>query len=100
MIPVAPAAGRLHSLFGRFFGTWRHRDNGSLRDFQLQSIRRHPPGYRVVLHGENGPAQAAACYYLIAGLQGVEHSLPLLLAPLLRQDKQKVEDGEYKEERG
>ena len=54
----------------------------------------------VILQRHNRPAQATAGRDLIARFQFFQHSLPLLLPPLLRHDQQKVKDGENKDQWG
>ena len=53
----------------------------------------------VILDRHDGATQSATGGYLVTGFELVQHALPLLLPPLLRQDQKKVENREDKDER-
>lgn len=51
---------------------------------------------RVIFHGDNDAAYAAAGGYPVACFELIDHLLPFLLFLLLRHDKQQIEDGKNK----
>src|SRR5580692_12142764 len=68
--------------------------------FKPQIVRRNPEVDVLILERNDRTSQASGGYHLVPGFQVVQHGLPLLLAPLLRHDKQEIENGENKDERG
>jgi hypothetical protein len=53
----------------------------------------------IVPQGNDGSAQPSAGHDLVPVLQIIQHLLPLLLAPLLRHDQQKIKNREDENER-
>ena len=53
----------------------------------------------IILDGHDGATNASTGNHLVSRFQLLQHLLPLLLAPLLRHDQEKIEDGKNEDER-
>src|SRR5882762_7588817 len=78
---------RLLSSFRR-----RHRYHRRAAGFELQIVRRHAQGQRIVLEADDRPAKPAAGYDLVPVFQFAQHKLPLFLLPLLRHNQEEIKD--------
>jgi len=71
---------------------------GSLYDLKLHIVRGETKLDSVILDRDDRPAETACRRYLIAGLQLVQHFLPLLLTLLIGPDEHEVENNNNKDE--
>src|SRR5581483_96676 len=69
-----------------------YRNHGRARDLQAYVVRGNAQVQEVFAQGNDGAPQTAAGHHPVSCLKGGQHCLPFLLAPLLRQDQQKVKD--------
>src|ERR1700722_3075327 len=67
-------------------------------DFHAQIIGRHAEVNRIVFQRNDSASQAAAGGDLVAGLELVEHALPLFLTALLRENQEKIKNGENEDD--
>src|SRR5580704_6335405 len=83
-----------------FFLRGRDLGHGGLGHFQPQVVRRHSQVHGVILQSHDRSLQAPGGYDLIAGLEGIQHGRPFLLAALLGKNQQEIKDRKNKNERG
>src|ERR1039457_6945403 len=82
-------------LFGLdFFLGRRDLQHRRLGHFQQEIIRRNAQMNAIVLERHDRSPQAAAGGDLVAGLEPVQHGLPLFLTALLGQNQEKIKNGE------
>ena len=54
---------------------------------------------RIILNGDDGPANAGGRLHFVAGFQIVDHHLPALLPSLLWQNQEKIKNTENEDQR-
>ena len=54
---------------------------------------------RIILNGDDGPANAGGRLHFVACFQIIDHLLPALLPPLLWQDQEKIKNTENEDQR-
>src|SRR5579871_1892226 len=72
-----------------------HRNDGGFNNFQPKIVGRNTKMKSVVFHGNNRSTDTSAGRHLIPGFEIVDHLLPALLPPLLRENKENIKNADH-----